>query len=141
MIIEKSIYSFLEEVKSIKILLIDDDISSQYSIAKSLEDLGENVDFSSSANDALINIDYNYYDLILVDLNLPEINGFELSKTLKKATGNVGYNPRIIGITQLDHPLLETLVCYSHIDDYAILTEDYNDLKGKIINQCYLHQN
>ena len=65
----------------------------------------------------------------------------KLSKSLKLACVYKGSDPKIIGLTGMDHPLLQTLVSYSDIDDYSIRSIDYRDLKGKIVNLCYLHLN
>lgn len=141
MIKEKSIFAFLEEVKPLNILLIDDDMTSQFIIVKSLQDLGDKLDICNTYDEALKRVELYDYDLILVDLNLPVVNGFELSKSLKHAGKYKGSSPKIIGLTGLDHPLLPTLISYSEVDDYTIRSIDYNDLKNKIVNYCYLHQN
>lgn len=141
MIQEKSIYALLEEIRPLNILLIDDDMASQFIIARCLENLGDKLDICSSPDDAINRVAERQYDLILVDLNLPIVNGFELSKSLKLASDISGSHPTIIGITGLDHPLLGTLVSYSEIDDYVIRSIDYHDLKNKIVNHCYLHLN
>lgn len=141
MLREKSIYAFLEEVKPLSILLVDDDMASQFVIAKSLQNLGDKLDICSSPEEAIRRVESYDYDLILVDLNLPVINGFELSKSLKLASEYNDSFPKIVGLTGLDHPLLSTLVSYSEIDDYIIRSIDYSDLKNKIVNLCYLHLN
>lgn len=141
MLREKSIYAFLEEVKPLSILLVDDDMASQFVIAKSLHNLGDKLDICSSPEEAIRRVESYDYDLILVDLNLPVINGFELSKSLKLASEYNDSFPKIVGLTGLDHPLLSTLVSYSEIDDYIIRSIDYSDLKNKIVNLCYLHLN
>lgn len=141
MIKQKSIYSFLEDIKPLKILLVDDDMASQFIIAKSLDNLGDKLDICSSPKDAIKRVETYNYDLILVDLNLPVVNGFELSKSLKLASEYNGFSPKIVGLTGLDHPLLSTLVSYSDIDDYSIRSIDYKDLKNKIVNLCYLNLN
>ncbi len=141
MIQEKSIFDFLKEIRPLKILLIDDDMASQFVIAKSLDKLGDKLDICSSPDEAIKRVESMEYDLILVDLNLPVVNGFELSKSLKLASQYNNVSPTIIGLTGLDHPLLSTLVSYSDIDDYIIRSIDYSELKSKIVNHCYLHQN
>lgn len=141
MILEKSIYAILDDIKELNILLIDDDMASQFVIARCLENLGNDLDICSTPEDAIKRISHHKYDLIIVDLNLPVVNGFELSKALKNAGRIMGSNPKIIGITGLDHPLLQTLITYSDIDDYVIRTSDYLDLKKKIVSHCYLHLN
>lgn len=141
MIKERSIFAFLEEVKPINILLVDDDMASQFVIAKSLKNFGDTLDICATSTEAIKRVEECSYDLILVDLNLPVVNGFELSKSLRFASEYQGSEPKIIGLTGVDHPLLPTLVSYSEVDDYIIRSVDYNDLKSKIVNLCYLHQN
>jgi PleD family two-component response regulator len=141
MIKEKSIYAFLEDVKPLSILLVDDDMASQFIIAKNLHNLGDRLDICSTPDDAIKRVQEYDYDLILIDLNLPIVNGFELSKSLKLASELGASSPKILGLTGLDHPLLSTLVSYSDIDDYIIRTMDYIDLKSKIVNLCYLNPN
>lgn len=138
---EKSIYAILDEIKPLNILLVDDDMASQFIIARCLENLGDKLDICCSPEQAIRRVGQKAYDLILVDLNLPVVNGFELSRSLKTSSSIIGNKPVIIGITGLDHPLLQTLVSYSDIDDYVIRSIDYQDLKMKIVNHCYLHQN
>ena len=138
---EKSIYAILDGIRKLNILLVDDDMASQFVIAKCLENLGDKLDICSTPEQAIRRVAEKSYDLILVDLNLPIINGFELSRSLKTSASIARSKPMIIGITGLDHPLLETLVSYSDIDDYVIRSTDYQDLKCKIVNHCYLHQN
>lgn len=138
---EQSIYAILDDIRELKILLVDDDMASQFIIAKSLENLGDELDICSAPEDAVERVSQCKYDLILIDLNLPVVNGFELSKALKMASKISGGDPVIIGITGLDHPLLETLISYSDIDDYVVRSVDYHDLKKKIVSHCYLHLN
>ncbi len=141
MIEEKSIFNFLEEVKPIKILLIDDDMASQFIIAKCLNNLGDKLDICSSYEDALKRVEVCEYDLILLDLNLPVVSGFELSNSLRQVRQYSNSSPKIIGLSALDHPLLPALISCSEIDDYALRSVDYCNLKNKIINLCYLHHN
>ena len=141
MIQEKSIYAFLEDVKPLNIMLVDEDMASQFIIAKNLHNFGDRLDICSTPEEAIKRVEEYNYDLILIDLNLPVVNGFELSKSLKLASEFGGSNPKILGLTGLDHPLLSTLISYSSIDDYVIRSMDYIDLKSKIVNLCYLNPN
>lgn len=141
MIHTRYVYGVMAEIRPLNILLIDDDLASQFIIARNLENLGDKLDICSCPEKAIQRAAQCRYDLILIELNLPVVNGFELSKALRIAGEMNKCNPTIIGITDMDHPFLETLVSYSEIDDYAIRSNDYRDLKNKIVNHCYLHPN
>ncbi len=141
MITEKSIYTLLEAVRPIRILLVESEMTSQFIIAKNLGSLGDKLDICISAEEAVKRSAINAYDLIIVDLELPVQNGFELSGLLKKASRNCGASPKIIGLAATHHPLLPIMAELSGIDDFVIRTMDYHELKSKIFNLCYLHQN
>ena len=87
MIQEKSIYAILEEIKPLNILLVDDDLASQFIIAKSLDTLGDNLDMCSSPEEALDRIAEKRYDLILVDMLMPQMDGLTFLKTIKEDLG------------------------------------------------------
>ncbi len=141
MITEKSIYTLLEAVRPIRILLVESEMTAQFIIAKNLGNLGDKLDICSSAEEAVRRAAINAYDLIIVDLELPVQNGFELSGSLKEASKQNGVSPRIIGLAATEHPLLPIMAELSEVDDFVIRTMDYHELKSKIFNLCYLSQN
>jgi CheY-like chemotaxis protein len=71
-----------------KVLLVDDDpdITLTYSLA--LEDSGYVVDTYNDPLDALTRFKPNFYDLLLLDIRMPQMNGFELYEQIKKMDGN-----------------------------------------------------
>ena len=60
------------------ILLVDDEPDVIYAIKNILEDNGFQID---SFNDSILALNYykvNFYDLIILDIKMPKIDGFEL---------------------------------------------------------------
>ena len=45
--------------------------------------IGYTVDAALDASEALVQLKLNHYDLIMTDLNMPKINGYELVERLK----------------------------------------------------------
>jgi two-component system, OmpR family, response regulator ChvI len=76
-------------VKKKRILLVDDesDITATLSIA--LEDFGFEVDSYNNPLAALSNFKLNYYDLAILDIKMPEMNGFELLRKIRKEDENL----------------------------------------------------
>ena len=72
-----------------RILIVDDDpdIGSTFSIG--LQDEGFQVYIYNDPLDALLNFKPNFYDLVLIDINMPTMNGFELCTKLLKLDINV----------------------------------------------------
>jgi len=68
----------------VKILLIEDDIDIAASIADYLEYQAMNVDFAYSVQQAKSLLEDTTFDLIIMDINLPDGNGIALCKELKQ---------------------------------------------------------
>ncbi|WP_187648008.1 response regulator transcription factor [Nitrosophilus labii] len=67
-----------------KILLLEDEYALRKSIKELLEDSGYIVDEYSNGQEAIEAIYNSKYDLLLLDVNVPGINGFELLENLRK---------------------------------------------------------
>ena len=72
----------------IKILLLEDDFLYKESIKEFLEELDFVVDDFSDGKDALNAIFDTKYDLLLLDIRVPNINGFEIVKYVREANIN-----------------------------------------------------
>ncbi len=70
---------------SSKILFLEDDINLNETVTEFLEDAGYEVDSVYDGEEAQIKIYENRYDLFLFDVNVPEINGFELLKNSRES--------------------------------------------------------
>jgi DNA-binding response OmpR family regulator len=71
------------------ILIVDDDpdVATVFSIG--LEDVGFEVYSYNDPLEALSNFKSNFYDLLLIDINMPKMNGFELCTEILKFDINV----------------------------------------------------
>jgi DNA-binding response OmpR family regulator len=65
-------------LKKKKILLVDDEPDITSSLKIGLEDNGFAVDTFNDSVLALSNFQADMYDLVLLDVKMPEMNGFEL---------------------------------------------------------------
>jgi DNA-binding response OmpR family regulator len=67
-----------------KILVIDDESDVTFTIKNILEDNGFAVD---TFNDPILALNYykvNFYDLIILDIKMPKMDGFELYSDMRK---------------------------------------------------------
>jgi DNA-binding response OmpR family regulator len=67
-----------------RILLVDDEKDIVTVLKASLQKNGYEVDGFSDPKVALANFKKDYYDLVLLDIKMPGMNGFELSRELAK---------------------------------------------------------
>jgi len=66
-----------------KILLLEDDTILQEIIEEFLEEKGYEVDSFENGQDALDALENTKYDMLLLDVNVPEIDGFEIVEYLR----------------------------------------------------------
>ena len=72
-----------------RILLVDNEPDNTSVLGMGLEDEGYRVDVFNDSILALSNFKTNYYSLILLDINMPKMNGYELYKEIRKLDGGV----------------------------------------------------
>ena len=97
-----------------KILYLEDDINLSQTVEEYLIDEGFDVTCAYDGEEALENIYENIFDLLILDVNVPKINGFNLLKELRDAN--------------IDTPAIFT-TSLSSIDDlsqgYLVGADDY----------------
>jgi CheY-like chemotaxis protein len=67
-----------------RILIVEDDVSVRLTICKLLNDQGYEVSTSSDGFDALLHLREEIPELILSDLNMPQMSGFELLSIVRR---------------------------------------------------------
>ena len=70
--------------KKIRIMLVDDEQDITYSFSIALEDNGFVVDSFNDPQEALSNFKVCLYDLLIIDIKMPKMNGFELYREMEK---------------------------------------------------------
>ena len=71
------------------ILIVDDDPDVATVFSTGLKDVGFEVYSYNDPLEALSNFKSNFYDLLLIDINMPKMNGFELCIQILKFDINV----------------------------------------------------
>jgi CheY-like chemotaxis protein len=72
-----------------RILIVDDNPDITLSFSIGLEDGGFKVNTYNDPLDALLNFKPSFYDLMLIDINMPNMNGFELCTKILEIDLNV----------------------------------------------------
>mgnify|MGYP005811070349 CR=1 FL=1 len=97
-----------------KVLIIEDEEPLRRTVKKYLEKKSFAVDEAEDGKQALSMIHINSYDCILLDLNLPEIDGISLSKRLK----DEGYDIPTIIVTARSQ-------IYDKLEGFDVGADDY----------------
>jgi CheY-like chemotaxis protein len=104
------------DLKGAEVLVVDDHQEFLHFMTQALTDLGWSVISSSNARDALEKLHYIRPSLILMDMRMPEIDGFELTRILKN---DPAYRDiLILAVTGLDTPANRKLCLEAGCDDF-----------------------
>ena len=67
-----------------KILVVDDSMTTRTMLKNILMNIGYTVDAALDVTEAMVKLKLNHYDLIMTDLNMPKIDGYEFVERLKQ---------------------------------------------------------
>jgi DNA-binding NtrC family response regulator len=87
-----------------RILVIDDDASVRKVITMALEDEGYSVDTAENGSEAIQKCNANFYNVALIDIRLPDMEGTKLLREMKDTT------PKMIKIIVTGYPGLQNAV-------------------------------
>ena len=110
----------------LKILLVEDNKLHQELMIRMLDLVGYDADVASNGSEALEAVEKNDYSLILMDLAMPKLDGFETSRHIRTELEMI--DPYIIAVTamNLDSPREQCLS--AGIDDVLqkpVLIDDF----------------
>jgi len=74
----------LRGLKDLRLLVVDDNMTNLIVAEGILEDYVENIDTAANGKIAVDLASQNQYDMILMDLQMPVMDGFEATKTIKQ---------------------------------------------------------
>jgi DNA-binding NtrC family response regulator len=114
-----------------RILVIDDDENIRKVVEAILRDQGYEVDTAESGNDAIKKTEKNHYDLMLIDIRLPDMEGTELLYRVRDTT------PKIRKIIVTGYPTLQNAVSAVNkgADGYVMKPFDVDKLLDAIKDQ------
>ena len=111
-----------------RILLVEDERDLNYAMAKGLKKSGYAVDSAYDGEEALDLFRINAYDLILLDLNLPKIDGIDVLKAIR--TEDLYVRIMIVSArTAIDERVLGLDL---GANDYLIKPFDFKELEARI---------
>lgn len=97
-----------------RILIVDDEQSIVTLLKYNIEKAGFETDAAFDGEEAIQKIEQNNYDLVILDVMLPKLDGMEIIKTLRQNKNNVP----VLMVTALDTELDKILGLEFGADDY-----------------------
>ena len=84
-----------KQLQGIKILAVDDEADSLYLLAFILEQAGAEVKTATSAKEAVAALSGSTFDLLISDLGMPEVDGYELMRQIRASLLSIATIPAI----------------------------------------------
>ena len=119
-----------KKLKNLNILVVEDNKINQMVTKKLLEKNGHNFQMAENGLEALLLVEENNFDVILMDINMPVMNGIEASIKIR----NLGIKTPIIALTASDKEniLKEILEKKNGLTDVLVKPFEYADLENVI---------
>ncbi|WP_101759394.1 ATP-binding protein [Oceanicoccus sp. KOV_DT_Chl] len=119
---------------AIKILVVEDNPTNRMVIAKQLESLGHNADFSNDGIAGLAAWERGAYDLIFSDCHMPRMDGYAMTEAIREREAALSGQPRvpIIALTANVMPADNDKCIKAGMDDVVKKPCSAADLNEKI---------
>lgn len=111
-----------------RILVVEDEQSSAMMLAKGLRERSYAVDIAGDGEDAVYRVSVNDYDLIILDLMLPRIDGFEVCRRLRSQGAAVP----VLMLTARDSVADRISGLDTGADDYLTKPFDFQELLARL---------
>jgi PAS domain S-box-containing protein len=117
---------------NIKVLLVEDNRVNQVVATNFLKKWGIKVDLANHGKEALEMISSKDYQLVLMDLQMPEMDGYEATKKIREKSDSYFKNVPIIALTASAMLDIKDKVLLSGMNDFISKPFQPEELKSKI---------
>ena len=111
-----------------KILLAEDEVDLNNVVTRYLKKNGYSVDSVLDGEETLDYLEYSEYDLVILDIMMPKVDGFEVIKKLR----DKGNHTSVLMLTARDSADDKVKGLDLGADDYIVKPFDFNELMARI---------
>lgn len=121
-----------------RILLVEDDPILQFLLQKVLEQGGHSPELARDGSEAMASIDAGLPELVLLDIMLPDISGFELLETWRSRYDLLALPIIMLSAKSAPADILRAL--NSGANDYVVKPAHHQELKARIEVQLHIQR-
>ncbi|MFA5327599.1 MAG: response regulator transcription factor [Prolixibacteraceae bacterium] len=110
------------------ILIVEDELRLAEILQKQLQEAGFRAEIASDGYVGKKMLAENNYDLVILDINIPLLNGYELCKEIRKTNNKIV----ILMLTALGTPDNKLIGFEAGADDYVLKPFDFRELLARI---------
>jgi len=118
---------------NLNIMYVEDVTTNQFLIEEILSDWGVTVDMASDGYEAIKMIESKDYDLILMDIQMPGIDGLETTRRIRAMEDSYFKNIPILALTASTTDATKDEIFMSGMQDYILKPISVEDLRAKIV--------
>jgi len=118
-----------DNLVGLRVLIVDDDDAVRDAMFRLLKSNGMQVDFATDGHAALDKLNTQPYDLLLADVRMPEMDGIELTQTLRQTMNSA---IKIIGVSAGESDKDRQTCLEVGMNDHLSKPFKANDLLSKI---------
>ncbi len=112
-----------------RILLAEDEPTLREFVARGLEEVGYAVDAVADGEDALVASSVVAYDIVILDIHMPVVNGFEVCRRIRQREGS---GPAILFLTARDSVADRVQGLDAGAEDYLVKPFAFAELLARI---------
>lgn len=116
--------------ESSKILVVDDEVSNQELASAVLESLGYTIGYASNGQEAIAHATANPPDVILLDIMMPDMNGYDVARMLRAPP--ISSTSAIVMMTALDGAEERVKALEAGADDFLSKPVDITELRARV---------
>ena len=131
-LVKSRTFNSSKNIAGLNILVAEDNKFNQTLLARLLEATGASVTLASNGLEAMRLADKHHYDVLVLDLHMPGLNGLQLSSAIRKSSENTNYDTPIILLTADVLSRQEPEILAAGVDAISYKPIDEDDLIDKI---------
>ena len=127
-----------QEITINKVLIVEDNVINQKVLCKLLEKINIHSDIANNGKEALVMYEKNDYDIIFMDLHMPEMDGFEATNQIHLSAKYKQKSIPIIAVTASAFDEDKVKAISSGMDDFITKPIVLKNLEETIVKQINL---
>jgi len=88
-----------KSIKEMKVLVAEDNPVNQVILRKIFERFGCTIDLARNGSQALQKLGESDYDIVFLDIQMPDFDGYEVTERVRKAESKSGHHQKIVGLS------------------------------------------
>lgn len=117
-------------VKRKRILIVDDDDDAREILGELLGALGHDTLQASSGSEAVEQAERAPLDIVLIDLGLPDVDGFEVARRIRNTVANSG--ARLVALTGYSDEESRRTAAAAGFDEFVVKPAQGNTLEALV---------